>query len=712
MSQYLTVNYRDINTLIPESDEDNQVNSSPQPTTSPSPPSSEEFTSDPTRIEQVTITPSTALPKSEQTLPSTALEFNFSRTQTEPTVVTDTTHNPINAPLRTTHTHTRAMSHTPIQIGVNALPIQGKRDAPRTFKGHYDKVEEFLKTMDKLFARYQVTLDEEKVEAILPYCTTKVQDFIHSSPSFNTPDWESLKEHMMEYYDAERANRKYTPNDIWSFNKLWNHKSITNLTQWKKYYREFFSKAGGMLTRKEISDKDFRTLFWLGLPENIRQILEPKIQAKLEDYDASVPYEIADISSVANNYFKRNKFTEMVFNPLKYQPDDDSDSETDESSSDSDSDSDYDSKRRRKYKKKKRTKHAKKLVEIEKPTQRYQGSEQEIEGMIQQLNTMSLQDPKYGHLYYKVMKLDTTGLAQKCVYREPPHFAQTRISTRNNPPMTATSSKPMIPRQNPPSTFPRQNSPATFPNNFPIRNRGMPTPIAPGKCYGCAGDNHMLGECPRMKELVNDGLAIYDVETRKYRMPDGRNIMRRPEETISEAVLRMRSMSFRPIGVASSNLITLDNEVQNYYHQVQYDSDDEYESEEEEGPYWKIALQTTQDYGSYEEEEYENEGEYGYYVDPTYQAYPAERSSTRIAEAREKASRMPIKASPKVKFEGVFPPSRKIQNKPGQNLPPKQAVPLPAPPAPKPQPTVVHPPAQPIPKPTPLAPRIQQPIDA
>src|SRR6266568_1258093 len=117
MSQYLTANYRDTNTLILESDEDNQVNSSPQPTTSPSPPSSEEFTSDPTRIEQVTITPSTALPKSEQTLPSTALEFNFSCTQTEPTVVTNTTHNPINAPLRTTHTCT--MSHTPIQIGVN-----------------------------------------------------------------------------------------------------------------------------------------------------------------------------------------------------------------------------------------------------------------------------------------------------------------------------------------------------------------------------------------------------------------------------------------------------------------------------------------------------------------------------------------------------------------------------------------------------------------
>src|SRR6266700_4676053 len=437
MSQYLTANYRDTNTLILESDEDNQVNSSPQPTTSPSPPSSEEFTSDPTRIEQVTITPSTALPKSEQTLPSTALEFNFSRTQTEPTVVTDTIHNPVNAPLRTTHTHTRTMSHTPIQIGVNAFSIQGKRDAPRTFKGHYDKVEEFLKTMDKLFARYQVTLDEEKVEAILPYCTTKVQDFIHSSPSFNTPDWESLKEHMMEYYDAERANRKYTPNDIWSFNKLWNHKSITNLSHWKKYYRDFYTKAGTLLARQEISDKDFRTFFWLGLPESIRLVFEPKIQAQIPNYVASTPYTIEQICSVAENYFKHNKFTEIVFNPLKYQLDEDSDSDSDNSSSDSDSDSDYDSKRRRKLKKKKKkTKHARKSVEKEKPTQKYQGPEQEIEGIIQQLNTMSLSDSKYSHLYFKVMKLDTSGLAQKCVYREPPHITQSQVTTRSRPSMS------------------------------------------------------------------------------------------------------------------------------------------------------------------------------------------------------------------------------------------------------------------------------------
>ena len=74
-----------------------------------------------------------------------------------------------------------------------------------------------------------------------------------------------------------------------------------------------------------------------------------------------------------------------------------------------------------------------------------------------------------------------------------------------------------------------------------------------------------------------------------------------------------------------------------------------------------------------------NEEDDGYYMDPTYYSYPAERSSTRIAEAREKTSRIPSKTPPKQKFEGVYPPPRKNLVRPSQNVPPKPVVPQPAP---------------------------------
>jgi len=174
-------------------------------------------------------------------------------------------------------------------------------------------------------------------------------------------------------------------------------------------------------------------------------------------------------------------------------------------------------------------------------------------------------------------------------------------------------------------------------------------------------------------------------------------------------------MSFRPMGVATSNFATLNNEIQDYYRQARFEEDSGggYGSDEDDGPYWKVALQTAQDNKikevEYEDIEYENNGEYGYYADPCYPAYPVERSSTHIAEAREKASRLPSKTPPKQKFEGVFPPPCKNQFRPGQNLPPKQVAPQPAP-VPPPQP--VQPPVQSTSKLTPLAPRNQQPIDA
>jgi len=96
-------------------------------------------------------------------------------------------------------------------------------------------------------------------------------------PSIYHPDWNALKTHMMNYYDAEQATCKYAPKDIIEFTKQWNSKSITNLTMWKRYYRDYHRKAESLLSRDEMSEKDFNTYFWLGLPESLRMVFEPKL---------------------------------------------------------------------------------------------------------------------------------------------------------------------------------------------------------------------------------------------------------------------------------------------------------------------------------------------------------------------------------------------------------------------------------------------------
>src|SRR6267143_303209 len=133
--------------------------------------------------------------------------------------------------------------------------------------------------------------------------------------------------------------------------------------------------------------------------------------------------------------------------------------------------------------------------------------------------------------------------------------------TRPDPPRVTSGNTPSAPRPNPSTTFP---------NNLPIRNQPMINHLSPGQCYGCGGNGHMLGECPQMKKLVEDGTVIYDMGTCKYHMPNGSNIMCRGEETISEAAQCIQSMSFRPMGVATSNFITLNNKIQDYYRQARF----------------------------------------------------------------------------------------------------------------------------------------------
>ena len=231
----------------PDSESEDQALSTTHSLSTPPSPSSAGSSSDPViLVKPISTSQINHSKDSDLVFPSTSVEFNLTRPQHNPTTLppkslgkgdyTITALPTTTQPVFTPPLRPNTKPIMPSSTGVNALPIQGKRDAPRTFKGSYDKVEEFLKTMEKLFARFEVTSESEKVEAILPYCSTKVQDFIRTTSGFTKPNWVTLRKDMMEYYDAERATRKYNPNDIWSFNKQWNHKSITNLTQWKKYY--------------------------------------------------------------------------------------------------------------------------------------------------------------------------------------------------------------------------------------------------------------------------------------------------------------------------------------------------------------------------------------------------------------------------------------------------------------------------------------------
>ncbi|KAJ7457075.1 hypothetical protein FB451DRAFT_1510759 [Mycena latifolia] len=185
--------------------------------------------------------------------------------------------------------------------------------------------------------------------------------------------------------------------------------------------------------------------------------------------------------------------------------------------------------RKRKLREKKKKEEKKHKIAAKKDInrsdrQKYSGNKEEIAGMIRKLNAMNINDPEYAPIYYKVMVMDQSGTAEKCV--KPPFVERVEARTRG-PQSPATAAKPETP------------SSATFPNNIPL---GQPQRYGPGSdfkgCYGCLEDGHRIFECRQIAELVHRNVIAFDEETRRYTMAGGGPIRRLPGESLVKAAKR------------------------------------------------------------------------------------------------------------------------------------------------------------------------------
>lgn len=210
-------------------------------------------------------------------------------------------------------------------------------------------------------------------------------------------------------------------------------RELNNLSQWKKYYRDYTTQANFLHKQGYLSELEYTGYFWYGIPEDTRKALEIKLWARYPAFNNELPWPIEYVSETADNHFRRDKFTDRLLhaptfgNSREYN---NSDSDSDYYSSDSEnSDSDSEDERyhyrkhKRHSRKKPRSKRKSMLPKIthkeDDRTRKINAPPEEIEGMIEQLNSMSLDDPKYGQIYYRVMKLDTSGIVEKCIRRPP-----------------------------------------------------------------------------------------------------------------------------------------------------------------------------------------------------------------------------------------------------------------------------------------------------
>ena len=616
----------------------------------------------------------------------------------EPTI---TSHLPYNLPDPTTHLSITQLSlpTSPPPIMNNhmypvsplaQMPLRHMKQAPPLFKGDYQKVTRFIEHYTYLLEHFSVTSDQDKCRGILEYCSQDVEDFITSCPDFIEPDWEALKEEILKYYDAERMDNRIQLPDLIRFLQEQVREPMTTLSHWKKYNRRYLAYAGFLKRNGQIDETEYHGYFWYGIPESMRSILEVKLQTKYPAYDASIePWSITRVQDIAESHLKRNTFSDKLYHlpalGVKKRYEDEEDEEED----DDDDDDDYEEERR--YRKKKKTPKKKSkttnpnrgfppLPPLKEETSRRivpPPEDGRIEEIIHQLNTMSLEDPRYGSLYYKAVKDDRSGLAAQCITRRPQQQTLGRPTPRDPPP--------------------HQNQPVPIPDRPPYPRGVLPygdrfAPRQIPKCYGCYESGHVLRSCPKISNMLLNKAIVLDNDF-KYRFPDGQLIVRRLDESLVQCIERLRPPQQHQVQYAA-----IKDAVSHYYNGVakrdyqqfrEDDSDEESEDDEEEEEenveeedlyedgHWSQRSQRRHEYPQYVAYEAIDEED----RQDRYEAYPAERGDKATRQARTTAMNNPVK---KTRFDGVWMPPRKtraMENVPAK-APERISEPVPLPPKP------------------------------
>ena len=414
------------------------------------------------------------------------------------------------------------------------FPTPGSSKAPKKFKGDYDEIDSFLKTFVALANAYNLTTDD-RFELIVMHVSKSVRELIHALKEYwdtTNRDWNTFEAKLRQAYNAEKVEMRYKEKHLLIFIAKTRH--IHTLEEFHTYLRRFMRIGGWLLQKKKISDNDLNKHFWKGIPKATRKQLEHRMLQTDSNLNRSVPYTIDNVIKAADHIFDLTKFY-----------DDDSDITTepnvDSDSSGTESDGEVTDSEEERSKKKKKTvpkaKKPKKKTKVEvphpnssapttptpvtpdnfKPMSDARKAEiDEVTELINRLGRMSLDDPSYAGLYFRI--------------------------TQRSPSAASLLRKPGVPSSQPnPNPF---SSPSSRPSTI---DRG------PFECFYCGEKGHGTRHCQHAENMIASKTIVRNEQGRLI-WPDGSNIIRNGAETIQDAVNRElgRRNQERP---ASTNVI-------------------------------------------------------------------------------------------------------------------------------------------------------------
>src|ERR1700742_2372985 len=174
----------------------------------------------------------------------------------------------------------------------NDLPLKGAKNAPKTFKGKYEKVHTFFREVETACASLGINDPADQCIAVVRYCSQSVNNVIEGLAEYRKKDYNGLKSKLTFIYDAERSEVKYRIADIYPLVTKWSKTKIGDLATFKNYYKEFQKIVGWLHVRGKLSDDDFKLWFWAGLPKRAQRQLEGRMRIEDPNLDDTQPFDV------------------------------------------------------------------------------------------------------------------------------------------------------------------------------------------------------------------------------------------------------------------------------------------------------------------------------------------------------------------------------------------------------------------------------------
>ncbi|HEV7738527.1 MAG TPA: hypothetical protein VGO47_14295, partial [Chlamydiales bacterium] len=133
------------------------------------------------------------------------------------------------------------------------LPVLGAKGSPKKFRGDHAKIALFLEHYDQLCFQYNLNSDSEKCKAVLRYCSTKVRETIEGLGSYRNPDYQQLREDLLDIYDDELLRKRFKKKDLEKFLKDSRKRKIKTMGEFRRFEREFIRIAGWLKGYEKVS---------------------------------------------------------------------------------------------------------------------------------------------------------------------------------------------------------------------------------------------------------------------------------------------------------------------------------------------------------------------------------------------------------------------------------------------------------------------------